>query len=176
MKKAAFLDRDGVINRKAPDGGYITRWEDFQILPGVSEAIALLNATGFQVIVASNQRGVAKGLYSIAALDEIHSQMRRALASGNARVDAVYYCPHDIFPPCTCRKPAPGMLLTAAIEHNIDLANSWMIGDSSTDVEAGKRAGCKSILLASRSDAAGLTPDFQMDSLLAAAKRVVADL
>lgn len=176
MKKAAFLDRDGVINQNAPNGGYITRWEDFQILPGVPEAIALLNAANFSVIVISNQRGVAKGLLSLTTLEEIHSRMSTALASRGARIDAIYFCPHDNFPPCTCRKPAPGMLLTAAKEHDIDLPNSWMIGDSLTDVQAGKRAGCKTILLTQSPISTDPKPNLVTDSLLTAAKHVVADL
>jgi D-glycero-D-manno-heptose 1,7-bisphosphate phosphatase len=164
MKKAAFLDRDGVINQKAPGLGYITRWEDFHLLPGVAEAISLLNAADFLVIVVSNQRGIAKGLVSTAVLDEIHANMRNALLSSGSRIEAVYYCPHDNFPPCKCRKPAPGMLLTAAREHDIDLPNSWMIGDSLSDVQAGQRAGCKTILLT------------QSMSLLDAANHVVAGL
>jgi D-glycero-D-manno-heptose 1,7-bisphosphate phosphatase len=176
MKKAAFLDRDGVINQKASDGGYIIRWEDFQILPGAPEAIALLNAANFLVIVITNQRGVAKGLLSVATLEEIHSRMRSALAQAGARIDAIYYCPHDNFPPCACRKPAPGMLLTAAKQHGIDLANSWLIGDSPSDVQAGKRAGCKTILLAQPSVSIDPKPNLIADSLQAAAKQVVADL
>ncbi len=141
MKKAAFLDRDGVINRKAPDGGYITRWEDFHILPGVPEAIARLRAANFLVIVITNQRGIARGMVSPATVEEIHAKMNNQLQSAGVTLDAVYYCPHDVLPPCACSKPQPGMLLTAAAEHHINLKNSWMIGDSPTDIEAGKRAG-----------------------------------
>jgi histidinol-phosphate phosphatase family domain/HAD-superfamily hydrolase, subfamily IIIA len=148
MQKAAFLDRDGVINRKAPGNGYITTWKDMEILPGVPDSIAKLNNAGFQVIVVSNQRCVAKGLITIAGLESLHDRMREHLAQSKARIDAIYYCPHETSPPCRCRKPQPGMLLDAARDHNIDLAQSWMIGDSAVDVEAGRRAGCRTILLA----------------------------
>jgi D-glycero-D-manno-heptose 1,7-bisphosphate phosphatase len=148
MKRAAFLDRDGVINRKAREGEYVTRWEEMQILPGVSGAIALLNRAGFRVIVVSNQRCVAKGLITTADLEALHRRLCEALARDGATIDAIYYCPHETQPPCRCRKPQPGMLLDAARDHDIDLGASWMIGDSKADVEAGKSAGCNTALLA----------------------------
>ena len=147
MNKAAFLDRDGVINRKAPGDGYITRWEEIEFLPGVALAIALLNRTGFRVIVVTNQRCVAKGLVTIPELDWIHRHMCEALANAGATVDAFYYCPHELEPPCCCRKPQPGLLLDAAREHGIALTKSWMIGDSDADIEAGRNAGCRTARL-----------------------------
>lgn len=144
MNKAAFLDRDGVINRKAPtEDEYITRWEDMEILPGVVEAIALLSKAGFRVIVVSNQRCVAKGILTTHELDAIHRRMCSELSAMGGKIDGVYYCPHEEQPPCDCRKPEPGMLFAAASEHQIDLSSSWMIGDSGKDVEAGRRAGCR---------------------------------
>jgi D-glycero-D-manno-heptose 1,7-bisphosphate phosphatase len=144
MNKAAFLDRDGVINRKAQtEDEYITRWEEIRIIPGVVEAIALLNRAGFRVIVVSNQRCVAKGLLTTAELDAIHQRMCHELGAVGAKIDAVYYCPHEEQPPCSCRKPEPGMLFAAAAEHHVDLASSWMIGDSEKDVQAGRSAGCR---------------------------------
>src|SRR5580698_2022670 len=144
MNRAAFLDRDGVINRKAPtEDEYITYWEEMEILPGVVEAIALLNRAGFRVIVVSNQRCVAKGLLTIEELSSLHQRMCSELAAVGANIDGVYYCPHEEQPPCGCRKPEPGMLFAAAAEHQLDLSSSWMIGDSEKDVEAGKRAGCR---------------------------------
>src|SRR5208282_6021423 len=104
MKKAAFLDRDGVINRKAPEGQYVTRWEEMEFLPGTSEAIRLLNQSGFFVVVVSNQRCVAKGLITPDELDSIHTRMSHKFAEAGATIDAVYYCPHDLQPPCSCRK------------------------------------------------------------------------
>ena len=143
MSRAAFLDRDGTINRKPPDDEYVTRWEQVRFLPEVAKAIALLNRSGYLVIVISNQRCVAKGLISSAALDDIHQQMCDELMAQGARIDHVYYCPHEEYPPCSCRKPAPGLLMAAARVHEIDLSASWMIGDSESDVEAGKNAGCR---------------------------------
>jgi D-glycero-D-manno-heptose 1,7-bisphosphate phosphatase len=143
MNKAIFLDRDGVINRKPKEGDYITSWADFHLLSGVAEGIALLNRTGYMAVVVTNQRCVAKGLLSAAQLETMHEQMSQALLQANAKLDGIYYCPHDYEPACACRKPAPGMLLEAARRHSIDLSSSWMIGDSEIDVQAGMNAGCK---------------------------------
>lgn len=143
MIKAAFLDRDGVVNRKPIEGQYVTSWDDFQILPGVAEGIALLNRAGYAVIVVTNQRCVAKGLLTKEDLEGMHRKLSDSLAREGARIDGIYYCPHDYESSCQCRKPAPGMLLESARTHNIDLTSSWMIGDSEIDIQAGKRAGCK---------------------------------
>ena len=143
MRKAVFLDRDGVINRKAPEGEYVTRWEEMIFLPGVAEAIAALRRVGFLVVVVSNQRCVAKGLLSVSELESLHGRMRAKLNAEGGVIDAIYFCPHDSAPPCGCRKPAPGLLLRAAAEHEIDLRASWMIGDSASDMEAGRAAKCK---------------------------------
>lgn len=147
MNKAVFLDRDGVINRRAPQGEYITRWEEMSFLPGAADAISLLNRAGFRVIVVTNQRCVAKGLITSQALEAMHQRMCDALEQAGARIDGVYYCPHEKQAGCGCRKPAPGMLLRAKAEYGIDLPPSWMIGDSEMDVEAGKSAGCKTARL-----------------------------
>jgi D-glycero-D-manno-heptose 1,7-bisphosphate phosphatase len=145
--KAAFLDRDGVINRKAPEGQYVTRWDEFHALPGTVEAITLLNRAGLSVIVVTNQRCVAKGLLSEVDLKKLHQRMFEHFAEAGATIDAIRYCPHDLEQPCRCRKPAPGMLLDAAASYGIDLPASWMIGDSEIDVLAGKAAGCKTVRL-----------------------------
>lgn len=145
MNRAVFLDRDGVINKKPPEGQYVTRWEEVQFLPGVSEAIALLTGAGYRVFVVSNQRCVAKGLLTQSELEAIHQRMCQQLAEAGAKITKVYYCPHEKQPPCACRKPAPGMLLRAAQTYELDLTSSWMIGDSDIDVEAGRCAGCKTV-------------------------------
>jgi D-glycero-D-manno-heptose 1,7-bisphosphate phosphatase len=150
MSRAAFLDRDGVINRKPPEGQYVTRWEEMHLLPEAAEGIALLNRAGFRVIVVTNQRCVAKGLIATAELESMHERMCRKLAADGATIDGVFYCPHEKQPACRCRKPAPGMLLDAARAHQIDLKTSWMIGDSEIDVEAGRNAECKTVLLSNR--------------------------
>jgi len=151
VNRAVFLDRDGVINRRPPEGDYITRWEDFDVLPGVAESISLLNQAGFLVAVVTNQRCIAKGLVSDAEVAQLHRRMTELLAKRGAKIDAVYCCPHELDAACKCRKPSPGMLLDAAREHDIDPKESWMIGDSEIDIEAGRNAGCKTARLASGS-------------------------
>ena len=173
MKRAVFLDRDGVINRKAAEGEYVTRWEDFQFLPGAAEAIALLNREGWSVIVVSNQRCVAKGLLTVNELETIHRKMEAELASAGAKLDGIYYCPHDTNPSCACRKPSPGMLLKAAEEHQIALSASWMVGDSESDMAAGKRAGCRTIRIASEFPAEQENADAFAHSLMEASERIL---
>ena len=175
MRKAAFLDRDGVINQKLPEGQYVTCWEEMKFLPGVIEAIASLNEAGFHVVVVSNQRCIAKGLVTTDDLDLIHERMRRRFASDGAPINGIYYCPHDEHPPCGCRKPAPGLLLKAAIEHEIDLPSSWMIGDSDVDIGAGKSAGCKTVRILKCDEVPTGTADLFARSLLDAVRQI-ADL
>jgi D-glycero-D-manno-heptose 1,7-bisphosphate phosphatase len=173
MKKAVFLDRDGVINRKPPEGEYVTRWEDLELLPGVAEAITVLAKAGFLVIVVSNQRCVAKGLLTVRELDSIHQRMCDKLAGVGAVITDVYYCPHDAHPPCDCRKPAPGMLLAAVRNHEIDLAGSWMVGDSDTDVEAGKKAGCRTARILNIREMARGGADVFAQSLFDAVRQIL---
>jgi|ERR1700733_4044585 len=173
MKKAVFLDRDGVINRKAPEGQYVTRWEEMEFLPGVLNAVRLLNQAGFFVVVASNQRCVAKGLITTDELESLHARMRSEFEAASARLDAIYYCPHENEPRCACRKPQPGMLLDAAREHGIDLAGSWMIGDSGHDVEAGRAAGCRTVRLTEDDKSVVRGSDVVASSLLKAARKIL---
>lgn len=174
MKRAAFLDRDGVINRKPSEGEYVTRWEEMQFLPGVPEAIALLTQAGFCVLAVSNQRCVAKGLLSVRDLESIHGRMRQELAAKGALITEVYYCPHDNQPPCSCRKPAPGLLLTAAREHGINLKMSWMIGDSDSDVDAGRNAGCRTVRIVNGDAVGNSGADLFASTLLDAVQQVLA--
>jgi D-glycero-D-manno-heptose 1,7-bisphosphate phosphatase len=172
-RRAAFLDRDGVINRKPPEGQYVTRWEEMHFLPGVAKAIGLLNRAGFRVIVVSNQRCVAKGLLTACEMDSMHQRMCDGLAATGATIDEVYYCPHETQPPCCCRKPRPGMLLEAAHKYEIDLSASWMIGDSETDVQTGRNAGCKTARLLNISETASHDADIAALSLLDAVRQVL---
>ncbi len=173
MNRAAFLDRDGVINRKPPEGQYVTRWEEVHFLPDVARAIALLNRASFRVIVVSNQRCVAKGLVPAPALEAMHQRMCEELAANGARIDAIFYCPHEKHPPCSCRKPAPGMLLAAARAHDIDLTASWMIGDSKIDVETGRNAGCKTARVLTNDGTATLNCNVVASSLLEAVDKLL---
>lgn len=172
--RAVFLDRDGVINQKFPEGQYVTRWEEFCFLPGIAEAIAVLKGAGFRVFVVTNQRCVAKGFVSLPEMDVLHHRMLSALAAADAAVDGVYCCPHDIVPPCECRKPRPGMLVAAARTHQLDLARSWMIGDSPTDIEAGKNAGCRTVRILTVGDAESGAADLFAESLPDAVRQILA--
>jgi D-glycero-D-manno-heptose 1,7-bisphosphate phosphatase len=173
MNKAAFLDRDGVINRKPLEGAYVTCWEEMHLLPGVAPAIALLNRAGFLVIVVTNQRCVAKGLVTARDLDSMHWRMRDGLAANGALIDDLYYCPHETKPACSCRKPAPGMLLAGARTHQIDLKVSWMIGDSEIDVAAGRNAGCKTARLLRSDETTNGNADVFAPSLIEAIQQIL---
>ena len=174
VRRAVFLDRDGVINKKAPEGDYIKNWDEFEFLPGVEKAIRTFNENGFLVIIVSNQRGIARGLMTEEDLKEIHSKMREELAKDGAVIDGIYYCPHDLDDHCGCRKPAPGLLLEAAKEHNVDLSQSWMIGDQESDIEAGRRAGCKTILISNAiSRFEKNEPELMAETLLEAAYKLL---
>ncbi len=145
--ETVFLDRDGVINRKMPEGEYVTRWELFDLLPGVAESIAALNRKGLRVIVVTNQRGVALGLYSAADVTHIHEQLQRTLADSGAHVDGFYFCPHDKRQ-CDCRKPGPGMFAQAKTDFpEITPETSVIIGDSLSDIEFGVHLGMQTMFI-----------------------------
>ena len=145
---AVSARRDGVINRKAPEGSYVNSWEELELLPGVIDAVARLNRASFLVFVVSNQRNVAKKQISAAALEDMHVRLRQVFAEHGATIGQIYCCTHDIDEHCNCRKPQPGMLLTAAREHDLNLSESWLVGDSVSDIEAGQRAGCSTAWIA----------------------------
>ncbi len=159
MNKAVFLDRDGTVNAMVYNRDYGTvdspaNPDEFELLPGVSEAIKRINEMGFLALVISNQPGIAKGKFTLKILETIDKKMKKELAQYSAHLDKIYYCldhPEAIIKEyrknSPYRKPEPGLLLKAAEEFKIDLASSYMIGDGLTDVQAGKRAGCKTILL-----------------------------
>lgn len=142
-----FLDRDGVINRKAPEGKYISRWSDFHLIPGVGAAIATLNRSGRRVIVISNQRGIALGRYTSEDVTKLHHQLKQHLAVYEARIDSFYYCPHDKNQ-CDCRKPNPGLFLQAFHDFpDASPQNSLMIGDSLSDIEGAHNLGMPAIFI-----------------------------
>lgn len=156
--RAVFLDRDGVINKKAPNGRYITSWQEFEFLPGVAEAIRRLNQHGFKVIVVSNQRGIARGMMSEEELLEIHRRMLAELERSAARIDAIYYCPHDQGE-CRCRKPEVGLFRAAEGDFpGIAWEESFLIGDSWEDMEASRRLGCKGVLIRHGEEGSSRTP------------------
>ena len=142
-----FLDRDGVINRKAPEGEYVSQWSEFQLLPGVESAIAELNQSGRRVIVLSNQRGVARGLYTAVEVDALHRLLQRHLAKYGARIDAFYYCTHDENQ-CECRKPKPGLFHQAFRDFpDASPENSLVIGDSISDIQAAQNLNIAAIFI-----------------------------
>lgn len=154
-QKAIFLDRDGTINKYV---GFLRDIDEFELLDGVADAIQEINASGYLAIVSTNQPVIARGEVSFDELEMIHNKMETLLGQKGAYLDAIYFCPHhphkgyegerpELKFDCECRKPKPGMLLKAAQEFNIDLAQSWMIGDGENDIKAGMNAGCKSALI-----------------------------
>ena len=147
-----FLDRDGVVNRKQPEGAYVTDWRQFEWLPGAVEAIARLNRAGMTVILVTNQRGIALGLLTVDQLELIHSNMRTHLAQRGARLDAIYYCPHEIGE-CQCRKPDTGLFEQARKDFpQASADNSVVIGDSLSDMQAGQRLGMETIFIEGEPD------------------------
>lgn len=145
MRKAVFLDRDGLINDKAPEHEYIKCWSEFHFMPGVPAAIRQLNKAGYLVLIITNQQGVAKGMLRLADVEEMHCNMQEELAAYGAHIDGIYVCPHKSGV-CSCRKPDIGLFLQAEQKFPIDRTRSFMVGDSQTDIEAGNRYGVRSIL------------------------------
>ena len=154
-QKAIFLDRDGTINKYV---GFLRNIDEFELVPGVAEAIKAINISGFLAIVVTNQPVIARGEVTYEQLQEIHNKMETLLGEQGAYLDAIYFCPHhphkgyegevpELKFDCGCRKPKPGMLLQAAGDFNIDLSQSWVVGDGENDIRAGKAAGCSTALI-----------------------------
>lgn len=154
-QKAVFLDRDGTINKYV---GFLRSIDDFELTDGAAEAIKKINESGYLAIVVTNQPVIARGEVSVEELLEIHNKMETLLGMQGAYLDAIYYCPHhphkgyegeiaELKIECECRKPKPGMIISAAEKFNIDLSHSWIIGDGENDVKAGLAAGCKTALI-----------------------------
>jgi D-glycero-D-manno-heptose 1,7-bisphosphate phosphatase len=151
--RTVFLDRDGVLNRKLPEGQYVTGWQHFELLPGVPEAIAQLNQAGLRVLVVTNQRGIALGLYTAADVEHIHSELQALLAKSGAHgarsphIDGFYFCPHDKHQ-CNCRKPLPGLFEQARVQFpEIEPETSLVIGDSLSDIEFGRNLGLTTVFI-----------------------------
>ncbi len=167
MGMTVFLDRDGVLNVERTD--YVKTCGEFEWLPGAIEAVALLNRRGVPVYVITNQSAVGRKIMSPDELDAIHHAMLLDLDRHGAFVNKIYVCPHGPEAGCTCRKPEPGLLLQAIKEHNVNTSEAWFIGDSETDLLAGKKAGIGTILISSfiktvRADFRNLA-DYEFDSL-----------
>jgi D-glycero-D-manno-heptose 1,7-bisphosphate phosphatase len=145
MQPAIFLDRDGVINRNRTD--HVKSWAEFEFLPGVLEALRHLAQLEWPVVVISNQAIVGRGLVSRQTIDEINEQMTSVVWSVGGRIDRVFYCPHRPEEHCECRKPRPGLLLSAAHEMGLDLTRSIFVGDAESDVLAAQVVGCRPVLV-----------------------------
>ena len=150
-REAVFLDRDGTLIEEVY---YLSAPEQVRLIPGATDAVRRLNDAGVLVVVVTNQAGVARGYFPESRVGAVHAHLSALLAERGARIDAFAYCPHHPTEGvgayrivCECRKPKPGLLLTAARDLGIDLSRSWMIGDKPCDAEAGKAAGCRSILV-----------------------------
>ena len=158
-QRAVFLDRDGTLNKYV---GFLRDIDDFELLPGVAQAVRAVNDSGFLAIVVTNQPVIARGEVTEEQLKEIHNKLETLLGLEGAYLDAIYYCPHhphkgfegeipELKFDCGCRKPKTGMLERAADDFNIDLSASWMVGDSENDIKCGLNAGCKTALIGSGS-------------------------
>ena len=185
MNRAVFIDRDGTISEEV---GYINHLSRFRLFPYSAAALKQLHDNGYLAIVITNQAGVARGYFSEEMVQAIHKQMTKDLETSGARLDAIYYCAHHPTvgePPyqldCDCRKPKPGLLLRAARDYDIDLANSWMIGDRYSDIELAANAGVKSALVLSgygrgewehQRDNWTIQPDLVAEDLLAAVNQI----
>lgn len=183
-----FIDRDGTINREA---GYINHVDNFELFPFTAQAIRLLNEHNFLVVVITNQAGIARGYFPESLLMEVHNKMDMELAKQNAKVDALYFCPHhpsskdpELAIECNCRKPAPGMIEQAIKDLPVDTERMYMIGDKFTDIKFGKKCGCKTIMvktgygkgeLALSPDSI-IKPDYLVENLLDASIQILKDL
>lgn len=184
--RAVFLDRDGTVNREV---GFLDRMDRLELLPGTGQALRALQSAGFRLVVVTNQSGIARGYYSERRLKRIHGRLRKLLRSYRVRLDAVLYCPWYPGPArlrryrreSPLRKPAPGMLLQAALRLQLDLRHSWMVGDRISDIAAGAAAGCRTVLVRSGYGMTALqqqaewpvTPDYIVDDLAAAAELIL---
>jgi histidinol-phosphate phosphatase family protein len=169
MSNALFLDRDGVINRRLP-GAYVAHPDEFDFLPGVLEALVLLEPIFRRMVVVTNQAGIGKGLMTQADVDAVHQQMLQTIMEHGGRLDAVFCCPNRADENSILRKPAPGMAWQAQqLFPDIAFEASWMVGDSTSDIEFGQRLGMKTAFITGKTEdhesALNLQPDWTGDSL-----------
>jgi histidinol-phosphate phosphatase family protein len=171
--RAVFLDRDGTIAKDVP---YCGKVEDFELLPSVTDAIALFNSHNFKVVIVTNQSGIARGYFTEETLGSIHNKMIKELEKFEARVDTIHYCPHHPDDGCECRKPKTALFRQAAEELNIDLERSFVVGDMPMDVSAGRDLGCRTVLVTTGPNG-GMdivdAPDYTASNLLEAAQWIV---
>ena len=186
VKPTAFIDRDGTINI---DGGYINHPDGFEIYPFAAQALRMLNVAGWLVVVITNQSGIGRGFYTVEVMNRIHAKMRGHFDAQGAKIDGLYYCPHDphskideFRKECGCRKPKTGMFEQAILELPVDTANMVVVGDKYGDMEAGFSIGAKTIMVNTgyglgefelKSHLWGRKPDYRAENLLNAAKIIV---
>jgi len=174
VSRFVFLDRDGTLVR---DSGYPHREEDYELLPGVAEALRRLQERGFRLAIVTNQSGIGRGLFREADFERFQARLLADLARAGVRIERTYHCPHRPDEGCACRKPSPGMLWRARDELGADLAASWVIGDGAVDVELAARAGCGAVRLRPQAGGAGTAPRparyAEAGDLAAAAERIV---
>lgn len=144
---AIILDRDGVLNKKAPKACYVRNWDEFEWLPGAKEALALLKQSNYRIIIITNQAGINRGMMTKADLTDIHEKMKKEATEAGGDIDAIYHCPHGWDENCDCRKPRPGMLFHAQKDFHLDLTRTYFVGDDERDEMAGRTAGCPTILV-----------------------------
>lgn len=173
MMRAIFLDRDGTINHDSKD--FIKNWHEFKFLPGSKQAIKMFCDNGFRVFLITNQSGLARGLFSEQDLSEIHGNMVKEIEEAGGRIDEIFYCRHLPEDGCKCRKPSPELIFQASKLHNIDLKQSYMIGDKKADIDAGRNAGCMTVLVRTGNgkDYKGEQPDIIANDLLEAAHAII---
>lgn len=174
--KVIFLDRDGVINKDPGFGGYIKSWKEFEFLPDSLNALVKLNQAGFEVIVISNQAGVAKGLYALQDLDEISRNMLREVEKAGGKIRAVHYCPHRDEDDCDCRKPKTGLFSQATQGLEVDFTDTFFVGDNRRDILAAKAIGARSIFVLSgntKLQDLDVRPDFIARDLSEAVDKII---
>ncbi len=175
--KAVFLDRDGTINADRDD--YVKSIAELEVFPYAGESVRILNEAGLEVYVISNQQCIGKGVMAEEDLLTIEREVERQVEAGGGKISGFYYCKHLASENCACRKPEPGLILQAASEHDIDLVNSFMVGDSERDSLAGKAAGCKTVLVLTgmitraEAETGASHPDFVAENLREAVGYIV---
>ncbi len=169
MRPAAFLDRDGTL---IDDVGFVCKRADVRVLPTVVDALRTFAGAGYACVVVTNQSGVARGYFAESAVHAVNAEIVERLHDHGVAVDAFYFCPH-YGAPCDCRKPEPGMIRRAALEHDIDVSRSAVVGDRGSDIELGRRLGIPGVLVPGPVVYAGPEPDFRAGTLLAAAEWIV---
>lgn len=158
--RAIFLDRDGVICKNSPD--HIKSWDEFEFLPGAIDSLVTLARLPLPIIVVTNQAVINRGMATTSTIEDIHRRMVAAITAHGGRIDDVLYCPHRPDEQCSCRKPEPGMLLTASRRWNIDLTQSYMVGDAATDIVAGQQVGCRTFIVLTGRGSQQLVPAFRL--------------